>query len=341
MGGSAKSFIKVALAAAILAIIAYKLDFREIIHTLLSINVYAVVAAALIALTQPLFAAARLCAVMALYARSLPFGNSLRTTFEGMFFGQTFVSFLGGDALRIWRIRGYNLPLREAVSVVAFDRLLGIIINHLVMLASLPWLLVHITDHLVRVGLIGLAIAGISGIIAAILLAVVPGRLGLFRKLPESIRSHRIVQSLLYTSSIGRHLLHPNRALLGACLTSLLIALSNSAIFFVLLTGWGVDAPRALACAMIVPAVLEIAMLPISVAGWGIREGTMIIAFGALGVSADIAFNSSVVFALVTLAVSLIGGVLWLIDRREIEELACQSEKEAPLALLAGDERTS
>jgi uncharacterized protein (TIRG00374 family) len=341
MGGSAKSCIKVVLAAAILAIIAYKLDFREILHTLLSINPYAVIAAIVIALTQPLFAAARLSAVVALYARQLPFGNSLRTTFEGMFFGQTFVSFLGGDALRIWRIRGYDLPLREAVSVVAFDRLLGIIVNHIVMLASLPWLLMHITNHLVRVGLIGLAVAGIGGIVAAILLAVVPGRLGLFRRLPEAVRSHRIVQSLLYTSSIGRHLLQPNRELVGASLMSLLIALSNSAIFFVLLTGWGVELPLAIACAMIVPAVLEIAMLPISVAGWGIREGTTIVAFGALGVSADIAFNSSVVFALVTLAVSLIGGALWLIDRREIEAIAAQSETEASLALLTGDERAS
>ena len=342
MGGSAKSLLKLALAAAILLTIVFKLDLRDVLHTLLSVSPYAIAAALFIALLQPLFAAARLSAVVALYARHLPFGNSLRTTLEGMFFGQTFVSFLGGDALRIWRIRGYNLPLRDAVSVVAFDRLIGIIINHVVLLASLPWLLTHISDQTVRVGLIGLAIAGVAGIVAVILLAVVPGRLGLFGRLPASIRSNRLVQSLLYTASIGRHLLQPNRELFAACLMSLLTTLTNAAIFCVLLLGWRVALPVAVACALIVPAVLEIAMLPISVAGWGVREGTAILAFGALGVSAEIAFNSSVVFALIVLAVSLIGGVLWLIDRREIEELVTLNrgaeQAEISMASLTADE---
>jgi hypothetical protein len=252
-----------------------------------------------------------------------------------MFFGQTFVSFLGGDALRIWRIRGCGLCLNEATGAVASDRMLGIVVNHLVVLAALPWLLERTTSHTVRFGLIALAIAGVAGIGLVLLLAFLPGRLGLFRKLPAAVQSHRLVQLLLSTATIGRHLFTPNREVLAAALLSLLIALTNCILFGLLLLGWGIALPVAISCALIVPAVLEIAMLPISVAGWGVREGTAIVAFGAFGVTPEIAFGCSVVFALILLAVSLIGGLLWVVDRREIGNLAAielQARDAGPLS---------
>lgn len=336
-----KTLIKVALGALILYTIALKLDFRDVLHTLLSVNAYAILAAVIIALMQPLFAAARLSAATALYHRHLPFGESLRTTYEGLFFGQTFISFLGSDALRIWRIRQYSTPLRDAVSIVAFDRLLGIIVNHLAVLASLPWLLTHITDTTVRFGLMGLALAGFLGIVAVILLAIVPERLGLFRKLPPSIQSNRTVQGVLHVSGVGRHLLQPNRQLLIATTMSALTTIANAGIFCVLLLGWGVPLPVALGCGLLAPAMLEIAMLPISVAGWGVREGAAIVAFGALGVSAEIAFNSSIVFGLTMLAVSLSGGVLWMLDRNQMELKSLVVPGEPLLTEMALDEQAA
>jgi glycosyltransferase 2 family protein len=62
--------------------------------------------------------------------------------------------------------------------------------------------------------------------------------------------------------------------------------------------------------------VLEIAMLPISIAGWGVREGAAVVAFGTLGIPAVMAFGASVLFALLTLVLGLSGGVSWLLARR-------------------------
>jgi uncharacterized protein (TIRG00374 family) len=321
MGRSARTAIKLALGAAILFAIAKSLDVKAVLHTLLSVSPYAIAMGFVIALAQTYFAAGRLSAVVGLYGRHLPVGGAFRVTLEGMFFGQTFVSFLGGDALRIWRIRGCGLPLHDATAAVALDRLLGIMMNHVIVLASLPWLLEVVVAPTVRMGLIVLALAGVAGIAVVALLAFVPGRLGLFRKLPQHIRENRIVQLALHTATIGRHLFNPGPRLILAAVLGLLISLANCAMFFVLLLGWGVTPTVAAGCALLVPAVLEIAMLPISVAGWGVREGTAIVAFGALGLPAEIAFGSSVLFALILLSVSLIGGALWMIDRREIGSL--------------------
>jgi hypothetical protein len=62
-------------------------------------------------------------------------------------------------------------------------------------------------------------------------------------------------------------------------------------------------------------------MLPISIAGWGVREGVAIVAFGHLGVPAAVSFATSVIFALILLTLGLIGGVLWLVDAHEMREL--------------------
>jgi uncharacterized membrane protein YbhN (UPF0104 family) len=342
MGNSARTAIKLALGAAILFAIASSLDLKAVLHTLLSVAPYAIAAGFGIALVQMLFAAGRLSAVVGLYGRHLPVGSAFRVSLEGMFFGQTFVSFLGGDALRIWRIRGCGLPLHDATAAVVLDRLVGIIMNHVVVLASLPWLLSMIIAPTVRLGLVVLAVAGVAVVAVVALLAFVPGRLGLFRRLPQHVRENRLVQLALHTATIGRHLFNPGPRLVIAAVLGLLISLSNCALFFVLLLGWGVSPALAAGCALLAPAVLEIAMLPISVAGWGVREGTAIIAFGALGLPAEIAFGSSVLFALILLGVSLIGGALWMIDRREIGSLetieraaAAELEGEAPLGVPA------
>jgi glycosyltransferase 2 family protein len=321
MSRSAGPAIKLALGAVILLLIAWSLDIGAVLRTLLAVAPAAIAAGFGIALLQTFIASARLSAVVGIYKRRLPVSAAFRVTLESMFFGQTFVSFLGGDALRIWRIKSCGLPLHDATAAVVLDRLIGIIMNHAVVLASLPWLLSVISTHTVRVGLIVLAIAGVGGVVVVGLLAFVPGRLGLFRRLPEHIRENRLVQLALHTATIGRHLFRPERRLIIAAALGLLIALLNCALIFVLLLGWGVSPEIAAGCALLMPAVLEIAMLPISVAGWGVREGTAIVAFGALGLPAEIAFGSSVLSGLIMLGVSLIGGALWMVDRREIGNL--------------------
>jgi glycosyltransferase 2 family protein len=321
MGKAASTAIKLGLGAAILLAIAFSLNVDAVVHTLLSVAPYAIAVGFAIVLLQTLVGAGRLSAVVGLYGRHLPVGAALRVSLEGMFFGQTFVSFLGGDALRIWRIRGCGLPLHDATAAVALDRVIGTIMNHALVLASLPWLLDVIVAPTVRLGLIVLAIAGVGGMVVVALLAFVPGRLGIFRRLPQHIRENGIVQLLLHTAMIGQHLFRPRPRLMVAALLALLLSVLNCVLFFVLLLGWGVSPTIALGCALLVPAVMEIAMLPISVAGWGVREGTAIVAFGAVGLPAEIAFGSSVLFALIVLAVSLIGGALWMIDRREIGSL--------------------
>jgi glycosyltransferase 2 family protein len=58
--------------------------------------------------------------------------------------------------------------------------------------------------------------------------------------------------------------------------------------------------------AVALPALL-IATMPIALAGWGVREGAMIVGYGLFGVAPGAALAVSVGFGLASLAVSLPG----------------------------------
>ena len=64
----------------------------------------------------------------------------------------------------------------------------------------------------------------------------------------------------------------------------------------------------------LVPPVMLITMLPISIAGWGVREATMGLAFGYAGLMASEGVNISLLFGAVSFIVGAIGGVVWILS---------------------------
>jgi glycosyltransferase 2 family protein len=58
--------------------------------------------------------------------------------------------------------------------------------------------------------------------------------------------------------------------------------------------------------------VMLITMLPISIAGWGVREATMGLAFGYAGLATTEGVNVSLLFGAVSFIVGAFGGLVWI-----------------------------
>jgi 8-oxo-dGTP pyrophosphatase MutT (NUDIX family) len=67
--------------------------------------------------------------------------------------------------------------------------------------------------------------------------------------------------------------------------------------------------------ALFSPALL-LSMMPISLGGWGVREAALVWLLGTANVPQDASLAISLLFGIVTTAASLVGGVLWLFERR-------------------------
>ena len=62
----------------------------------------------------------------------------------------------------------------------------------------------------------------------------------------------------------------------------------------------------------LIPPVMLITMLPVSIAGWGVREATMGLAFGYAGLATAEGVNVSLLFGAVSFIAGAFGGLVWI-----------------------------
>ncbi len=65
---------------------------------------------------------------------------------------------------------------------------------------------------------------------------------------------------------------------------------------------------------VLIPPVMLITMMPISIAGWGVREATMGLAFGFAGLAANEGVNVSLLYGAVFFIVGAFGGLVWILS---------------------------
>ena len=63
---------------------------------------------------------------------------------------------------------------------------------------------------------------------------------------------------------------------------------------------------------LLVPPVILIAAVPVSIAGWGVREASMTVAFGYAGLMTSEGTVVSILFGMVYFIVGAMGGLIWV-----------------------------
>ncbi len=242
-----------------------------------------------------------------------------RAYFVGSFSNSALPTGFGGDAVRTWLVGRTGVRLARSATSVLFDRL-----SSLACLVALAWLGVLFYSDEIPGNQIGLlaALTG-AGIVAVVALVLLLRRQGLGRFLPEALRpwAREIAQALrtillnprLQATTFGLGLLSQ------AAIVAVVWALAET------LTLDLSPAYLAVVSALVVVATL----LPVSIAGFGIREGTYVALLGAVGVaSADAALISVMSVPTMALA-SLPGGIALLRGSVSVEPPPAADELEA------------
>ncbi len=245
--------------------------------------------------------------LLAVAGRPLPFRVTFNTIIIGAFFSQTLASFIGGDAVRAWRVVKEGVPVSVAIASVVLDRVFGFIGLTAFIVAGLPIFFGVVQEPLTRWALVAL----IAGVAAASVFLWHAG------SAPAGLRRFRVVAAL---AGLGEHwraqLSAPGTALSLVGISTVIQAL-NVLTVYAAARSLGVTLDLGI-CMALLPPVLLLAMLPISFAGWGIRESAMLIALGLVGIPALESVAISVCYGLAVLAASAPGGIIWLWDRRAL-----------------------
>jgi uncharacterized membrane protein YbhN (UPF0104 family) len=225
----------------------------------------------------------------------------LKIVLVGLFFNQVLPSGVGGDAVRAWRCHRLGIDLAAAIRSLLLDRVSGYLVMVVMLAAGLPVLLHILPDTRQRYGAVLLLGTALSGLLALFLIDY----------LPRGLSQFRLVGELARLSREGRRLFgRPARfgALTG--LSAANVGLTVLA-FMLIAESLGVDLSFA-SWVVIVPPVSLIQLVPVSLAGWGLRELGFVVVLAGLGIPTEAAFATSLLVGLCFIVVGLPGGLLWL-----------------------------
>lgn len=209
----------------------------------------------------------------------------VRLTWIGLAVNQVLPSVVGGDALRASLLAGQGVPAARAVGSVVVDRLCGLVGLALLCMAAMPLL----GNDLFGSTLLAAAVTAVMVVVAAAAILICSRQFD---------RAKRLAVALRQTASLRRNLILIPMAIAGH--------LANVAIFLVMAHALGADLPILPATAVLL-SVLLISVLPLSIAGWGLREFTLVQAFGNIGVEHDKIVLSSVAYGLFLLVTQALG----------------------------------
>lgn len=238
--------------------------------------------------------------------------DALSITTIGWFFNQTLPSTIGGDAVRIFLAWRTGITKTGAIHGIVLDRLMGLFVVLALATVFLPALLTGLADDFQRWFLVLFILAGYAGYL--LLFAMT----GTFAARLDNIRLVRFARALSQDARNTLLTLSPGLVIL---VLSVVLQIVQIASVYVIALALGLDVSFA-AVMIALPAVLLVSSLPISLAGWGVREQSMVLALGAMGVAAPDALAISVLVGLSWIIIGLPGALVWLGYRRQGQSLS-------------------
>jgi glycosyltransferase 2 family protein len=296
---AAKALISIGL----IAFLASRLDFSRLLSYWRVLNgIWILGALAVLIVEMCAIAGVRLNLMLVYVDARRKLTTTMQIALCGFFFEQVTIGFVGGDAVRLWLLRRADVPLGRAIRALLLDRACGFASLVLLSLLGIHALL-PLVDETVRsviaVTLIaGIAIGFVAVAVGFALTKLLPrSRLaGFWQRLgPQGQAVNVVALATVFALAATTHLLN----------VLVFWMLGQSLGLTMTLSQWFVVAPT----------VLLISMLPISVGGWGVREGLMVVALHGFGIPTEEALLPSILFGLCAVTATLPGGIFWVINK--------------------------
>lgn len=300
-----KTFVKLLLTVALFAYIFGKIDFDAVFAKISRADIPLLLMALTLALLSTVLAAYRWKLVMTKLGLNEPFGFYLASYFKGSFFNQALPGSIGGDGVRLLNLKARGHTLGVSFHGIFIDRIVGLVGLLVINLAALaflggllPWQIAQFITVICIIGLIGF------GVLILLHKVSIAHRLPVVRVFAELSRSFYAV----YDST---------RAAASQIGLSVLVHLFSVLCVFALSRAVRLEYEIWIYCLMM-PPVFLLMIVPLSLAGWGIRESAMVMMFGFLGADKAAILSVSLLYGAVVVVSSLPGLFVWLGGRERL-----------------------
>jgi uncharacterized protein (TIRG00374 family) len=301
-------WLKLALGIFLLLLLGWLVDWAETWRTLRDSDLRLVALSATLILLALIVSTIKWKLLARIACGRLRFLSLLRAYWMGSFVSNYLPSNVGGDVVRILVVQRIA-PLAPLAGSVLVERLIGVTALGLISTACLalrpaqPWSL-----NLALWLLVAAIVCGTGTIILAGN-HLVRGGTALLARLPDVVRRR--------STKLGRF--GEAVAAYRGAPAELAVAGAWSCVFYGLLVLFqvallrSVGSPIGLAqVALVAPLVPLVSLLPVTANGLGLTEGAFVLFYTQMGVPAEQAFAAALLRRLVTIGVTVPGGLMWL-----------------------------
>lgn len=292
------------LTAVTLIALIWWLDTERLVAELTRFSLLAVALALLVSVVQVVLSAWRWRLAAQCLGLSLALGTAVREYYLATFLNQCLPGGVLGDVNRAWRHGKGSGEQQAALHGVMIERLSGQLVLLAVAMSAGVWLAVRYPDLRALGGAwhggTGFAMALAAGLALALALM-------LAGKLKQRVRAYLAILG----RDLYRGLLAP-RVLPLQLLSSLLVVASYLGVFWLLASSAqdNVTLAQTLTLLALCSLLLLAMVIPLTVAGWGVREGAAAILWPLAGLPAEQGVALSVGYGLTFLLSSLPGSLL-------------------------------
>jgi glycosyltransferase 2 family protein len=281
-----------------------QIDVSEAVRTLPTFDFRWAALAVVVAMAQILLLALRLWAVVHALTPKAERLTYLATSAVSAIYAllaQVLPSVVG-EGIRVWMLTRFGCGWRVGLTSVVIDRAVGVAV-----LVAFAFIILLLPSALT-------ALAGYRDLALIVFgAALAAGVLGLF----ATPMVAPLLQRWRYSYWMGTFAVDAHRVLLGARAPTIFGAACLIHVLTIVVI-WLVGRVQGLAlpmldCAVLFTVMVGVALAPISVGGWGLRELAVVSLLGAHGIAPERALIFSVCFGLVEVIGVLPGLVVWLL----------------------------
>ena len=312
LGGSWKLALKIGIGVLLLVVLLLQVDRREFLATLAAMDPWLFVLAVVVAAIGNALRNWKWQILLRALGAEIGFHRLHAVTYMALFFNNFLPGALGGDGFRVLRTAEAAGSAADAAAVVVIDRLTGLI-------ALVLFVCVAAAVDLARGPLLfpapvmaQILAAAIVALLACFVATKLSDRVSLLNRLPLPAMARKVVGQLAGAFRV----LHTHPSTWGSSMAlgcGTLLTMVVSMYYYAIAAGIPVP---FLAILLAVPLASFLVLVPISFNGLGVQEGAFMLLYQALGVPATQAFVLAIGPRITLLVFSLVGGLVYLAERR-------------------------
>ena len=289
-------------------ILIYRVSLKEIFITLSSVNLFWLILSFSLHSIGLSISAWRWQILMRAQEIEVPFLFLTKSYLVGAFFNQFLPTRFGGDMIRIYDGSRYTGSILKSSAIILTERANGILILLLfAFLASIFRIELTEKNPVIWLSLL----IGFGGMIFLLFL-LSPFVTGLINKIKMKGFMGKIKEKIIFFRDSIIIYKKRKKELIEVTLLSILLQINVIIHYYFIGKALNMDIPFV-DYFIIMPVVLLLISIPITISGWGVREGALIGIFQFYSYSPDFAVSFSLIDVAFNVIIGVIGGIVyWL-----------------------------